>query len=279
MTGSEHIITADENTFPYEVLAYSSQTPVIVDFWAEWCQPCKHLSPMLEQLTVDAEGAFRLAKIDVDENPRLVMDYDIRGIPAVKAFRNGQMVAEFSGLRPEAELREFLRQIAPSVSDLALEKGKALLARGQWSAARDAFRLVIKRDPDHASGLLGLAKSYLAQGDAEATLPILHEFPVSKEYAMAEQLLPLANALVSLDLQAGVEEKNDDWHPVYIRALGLISQGKLEAALDGLLDVLRANRNYLDGEARKVLVAALQLLGEDHPQSRSYRAELSSLLF
>src|SRR3972149_8769587 len=127
MKSSEHIITATDSNFPYEVLAYSSRIPVVVDFWAEWCQPCKLLSPLLENLAIEYAGGFRLAKIDVDENPQLVMEHQVQSIPAVKAFRNGQVVAEFNGLRPEAELREFLRQATPGQSDLTLEKGKSLL--------------------------------------------------------------------------------------------------------------------------------------------------------
>lgn len=279
MKGSEHIITADESNFPYEVLAYSSQVPVVVDFWAEWCQPCKLLSPLLEKLAVEAGGAFRLAKIDVDENPHLVREYQVQGIPAVKAFRNGQMVVEFTGLRPESELREFLRQLAPKPGDLFLEKGESLLTSGKWLEAREAFRQVVKTDPDHPVGLLGLAKSYLAQGEAAAALPILREFPASKEYRVAEQLIPLAEALAALDAGELDGDDDDGLLPMYLNTLRLVAKGNLEAAIDGLLEILRENKKYRHGEARQVVVALLHLLGDGNPQSQTYRSELSSLLF
>lgn len=279
MNRSKYIIDADEGNFPYEVLAYSNQVPVVVDFWAEWCQPCKLLSPLLEKLAVEAAGAFRLAEIDVDANPRLTMEYQVQSIPAVKAFRNGQMVAEFGGLRPEAELREFLHQLAPRPGDLLLDKGNNLLSRGQWDAAQDAFRQVIQSDPDHPGGLLGLAKSYLARGEAVAALPILREFPASKEYGVAEQLLPLAEALAALDAGELSGDGRDELLPMYRTALHLVQRGNLEAAIDGLLDILREDKKYRQGEVRQVTVALLHLLGEENPHSQAYRNELSSLLF
>jgi putative thioredoxin len=279
MKSSEHIIMATDSNFPYEVLAYSSRIPVVVDFWAEWCQPCKLLSPLLEKLAVEYAGGFRLAKIDVDENPQLVMEHQVQSIPAVKAFRNGQVVAEFNGLRPEAELREFLRQATPGQSDLTLEKGKSLLTSGQWGVAQHVFRQVVKGNPDHPGGLLGLAMSYLAQGEVGSALPILREFPASKEYRVAEQLLPLAEALAALEAGELEGSEEDIWLPMYANALRLVSKGNLEAAVDGLLDILRENKKYRQGEIRKVAVALLHLLGEENPISRAYRSELSSLLF
>ncbi|MCH7664025.1 MAG: thioredoxin, partial [Chloroflexi bacterium] len=120
---SEYIIEVSEREFQNEVLAFSSQTPVIVDFWAEWCIPCRTLGPILEKLTQEAQGAFRLAKVNVDENPRLAQQYQISSIPAVKAFHGGEVINEFIGIRPEPEVREFLGSLAPSANDLVVEKG------------------------------------------------------------------------------------------------------------------------------------------------------------
>ena len=277
MSSSPHIIDVGDNDFQYEVIAYSNQTPVVVDFWAEWCGPCKMLSPILEKLAEEADGSFRLAKVDVDANPNLTMQYQVQGIPAVKAFRGGQIVSEFAGAQPEPQVRDFLRALAPGPGDLALDKAHSLLAGGDWAQAAQVFGEVLNSKPDDASALLGLAKSQLAQGEAQNALPILREFPVSKEFATAEQLLPLAEALVAAKESSAAA--SDELRPAYERTLALVTKGNLHAAIDGMLDILRADKGYLDGRAREIIVGMLHLLGDDHPDTRAYRNELSALLF
>jgi len=135
MMASDFIVDVSESDFEYQVLAYSQQVPVVVDFWAEWCAPCKMLGPLLEKFAKEGQGSFRLARVNVDENPNLALRYAVHSIPAVKAFRDSKMVAEFAGVQPEPRLREFLRSIAPSPSDLELEKGLSLLNLQQASEA------------------------------------------------------------------------------------------------------------------------------------------------
>lgn len=275
---SEHIINVSEADFQYEVLAYSSQRPVVVDFWANWCQPCKMLSPLLERMAQEGNGSFRLAKVDVDANPSLVMQYGVQGIPAVKAFRNGQMVAEFTGLRTEQQVRDFLRTLAPQPDDLAISRGNYLLTQGDWQLAAASFQRVLQQDQDNAAALLGLARSHLSQGQADLALPILREFPPSNEYKTAEQLTTLAEAMGSI-VQIERQADEDDLAATYANALRLAGRGNIPSAIDGLFDILRADKHYREGEARKCAVGLLHLLGEEHPLSKEYRAELSSLLF
>ena len=159
---SEFIIEVTEANFQYEVLAFSNNKPVVVDFWAEWCQPCHMLTPILEKLAKEANGDFRLAKVNADENPNLTMQFDVSGLPTVKGFYKSQVVAEFVGAQTELQVREFLRKLAPSVSDLALKKGRSLLNLGDWKTATGVFQKVLKTNPDDSAALLGLAKSHIA---------------------------------------------------------------------------------------------------------------------
>jgi putative thioredoxin len=276
MAASQHVIHVNETDFPAQVLEHSMQQPVVVDFWAEWCIPCRSLDPILERLAEEAAGAFRLAKLDVDANPRLAKEFGVKGIPAVKAFRNGQVVAEFSGLQPEAKIREFLRALGPSTHDLAVGKADHLLTQGDWQAAEAAYREILDENPDHPAALLGLARSLLSQGEPAAALPILRNFPVSKQYIQAEQLAPLAQAMADA---ANGDLGEDDLSALYTNALRLVGRGLLDAGMDGLLELLRADKGYRGGEARKAAVGVLLLMGEDNEQTRPYRKELASLLF
>jgi putative thioredoxin len=274
---SDHIIHVNETDFSAEVLVYSGQRPVVVDFWAEWCIPCRTLDPILEKLARNSAGAFRLAKVDVDVNPKIASDYGVRGIPAVKVFRNGQVVAEFSGLRPESQVREFVGAVAPSENNLATGKGNHLFSLGRMEEAEEQFRTVLAENPDDPGALLGLSKSLLVQNRAVQALPILREFPVSKEYQVAEQLLPLAQQMTEVEGLSSQDE--DDLATAFGNSIRLASQGRTEPALDGIFDLLRINKNYRQGDLRKVAVGLLHLLGEDDPAAREYRAELTQLLF
>lgn len=277
MMASDYIIDVSEADFEYQVLAYSQQIPVIVDFWAEWCIPCKTLSPILERLAVEAAGTFRLAKVNVDYNPNLANRYNVRSIPTVKAFRDGRVVSEFIGLQPEPRIREFIRAIAPSPADLALERGSSLLQMGEWRMAEVAFRQVLSEKPENPPALLGLAKCLLAQGKAQEALNILSHFPASREYSSAETLKPLAEALVRQ--KNGDVYSDDPLEAAYNRALRLVIRGNYPAAMDGLLDILRQDKRYRNGEIRLVMLALFELLGEGNPLTRQYRQELASVLF
>ncbi|MEN8240425.1 MAG: tetratricopeptide repeat protein [Chloroflexota bacterium] len=277
MMSSENIIEVNEASFQHEVIIYSNTTPVVVDFWAEWSQPCRVLSPILEKLATEANGAFRLAKVNADENPNLTMQLNIQSLPSVKAFARGQKVNEFSGAQTESTIREFLRSLAPDAGDLDIERGRGLMRMQQWEKAALSFKKSLKTSPDNTAALLGLAKTHLAQGDPSAALPILMAFPAGKELSAAEQLGDLAAALTKTSTETD-HFPNDDLGAAYQQALKLITIGNLPAAADGLLDILRTDKKFLNGEVHRSLLGLLVLM-ESHPEERKYRAELASVLF
>lgn len=276
MMSSEYIIEVTESNFQYEVLAYSNNTPVVVDFWADWCQPCHMLTPILEKLAQEANGAFRLAKVNADENPNLTMQFNIQSLPTVKAIHKGQVAGEFTGAQTEGAVREFLRKLAPSRGNLQLEKGESLLKLNDWKQAAEAFQKALQSEPDDPAALLGLAKGLLAQGEFSRALAILREFPASKEYTAAENLLPLGEALAGLQSEPASTE---DLEATYQQALKLVSLGNLAAALDGLLEILRQEKTFRGSTAHKVTVAVLEMMDPESEETRRYRGELASILF
>lgn len=277
MNRSDYIIEVTEADFESEVLAYSFKYPVVVDFWAEWCGPCRMLGPILERLAEESKGEFRLAKLNVDDNPNLAVRYGVRSIPYVKAFKDGKVVAEFVGAQPEGRVREFIRGLAPSKDDLLLEKGQSLMEAREWRNAEGVYRQILTESPQNAAALLGLAKSLLLQNNPGEAESILANFPASREYAAAQALLPLTRAL--LEPRNGNLETDNPLEAAYNQALRLVKRGNLPAALDGLLDILRQDKHYRDGQVRVLILALLELLGEQNPLTRQYRQELASALF
>lgn len=273
-----NIIDVTESDFEFEVMAYSQNLPVVVDFWASWCRPCKTLGPLLESITREAEGAFRLARVDVDANPTLALRFSVRSIPTVKAFSGAQVVSEFVGLIPEERLREFISKITPpSPLTLALEKAESLLAMHQWAAAEKMFRDLIGQYPDHGVCTFGLVKALLAQNKNRESLEILRNFPPSKQYAQAQKLLPYAEA--ARDALNGTLPEENELDAAFHTAVRLAGRGNLEAALDGLIDILRRDRNHRGGRTRLVILSLLDIMGDDNESTRQYRSELASVLF
>ncbi len=274
---SPFIINVTKANFNYEVINYSQKLPVIVDFWAEWCVPCKTLDPILVDLVTQEEGKFRLARLNVDENTELALRFNVTSIPAVKAFHKGAVVDTFTGLKPKEYVQKFLRRVVPSTADLQLDKGDSMLQRESWQDAIQAFQDVLEERPRQPQALLGSAKALLAQGQGEEALQILTNFPPSQAYATAEKLQPLAKALTRPKSEHA--KKGSSINATYGRSLRLIRLGNLPAAMDGLLEVLRQEKHYRDDEARKVLLALFEILGHDNPITQQYQKELASILF
>ncbi len=273
----DYIVHVDESDFEYEVLQYSTQVPVLVDFWAAWCVPCRVLGPKLEALAREGEGRFRLAKLNVDENGKLAQRYKIRNIPAVKAFVDGHVAGEFSGVPSDQRLKDFIRQLAPLPEDLMYAKGNSLMELGEYDEAEDAYRQFLSVQPNHPGALLGLVRALLLQGEGHEATILLDSFPASSEFSTAQLLKPLAKAFAEHE-----DDRIEHEHPLeaaFINGIRLARRGNILAAMDGFLDILRADRNYRGGEVKDVFVGLLTLLGDEHPDARQYRKDLTSALF
>lgn len=272
------ILDVNEANFEYEVISFSQNTPVVAAFWAAWRQPAQELSALLERLAREAQGAFRLARVDADRNPNLTVRYGVRSLPTVKAFTQGQVVAEFVGLQPEGRVRDFLSSITPpSPFNLALERADGFYHLRQYDQAEKAYRRLLELQPGTPAALLGLARTLLRRGTAPEAFTILKDFPDSRQLVQAELLLPLAERL--MDLQAGRLPTEADLDALFTRALQMAQRGNIYAALDGLIELLRQDKRYGSGRARQVALGLIELLGDDDPATRSYRNELASALF
>jgi putative thioredoxin len=274
---SGFVVNVNENDFDYEVLLYSQNVPVLVNYWAEWSNPCKILGPVLEKLAEEGHGSFRLARVDVDYNRNLAIRYGIRSIPVVKGFLKGQVVAEFSGAQPENSIREFIRNLAPSPADLLLEKAGSLLQEASWGEAEKTYREVLKLDPESPVGLLGLSRCLLARGNSDESLSILKHFPTSHEYTLAEALIPLAEVFSIHD--RAPYQGDDPLEAAMWNCIRLAKRGNFPSALDGLLEIMKQNKNFKNGMVRQLIIALLQVMGDENPETRKYRAELAAIFF
>lgn len=276
--GLEYIVDINDENFEYEVVQYSLNSPVVLDFWAEWCKPCKTLTPMLEMLAHEAGGSFRLAKVNVDQSPNIALRFGVRTIPTVKAFTQGEVVGEVIGLQPELRLRDFITRIVPpSPLTLAIEKVNGLISYKQWAEAQELIHTILEQSPEDPSALLALAKLSIVQKQTDVALRILRKFPPSRYYVSAETLLPLAETLHKIE--KGNWTLETDFDQTVANSIQLAARGNLAAALDGLLDVLKENKTYRNGLARQLFLSILEIMGEDDPETRDYRSELASVLF
>ncbi len=280
VTFSEFIFDTAEATFETDVISRSYETPVIVDFWAPWCGPCRSLGPVLEGLAQERGGAFLLAKVNVDENPGLSVRFGVQGIPAVKAYHNGEVVAQFTGAAPERTVREFIQRVAPGEADAVISEASSLLATRHWEQAEERLRVVLDSQSHNPAAALGLVRALIAQGKGDAALAFIEDFPASSEIVAAQQLQPLARLLA--EVEYGTGDDVDGVSPLeaqYWQSARLLARGQHAAAMDGLLEVLRQDKDFRRGEPRLVILGVFALLGDDDPLTRQYRDELAGILF
>lgn len=271
------IVTVDEANFDYQVLAYSKRVPVLVDFWAEWCVTCQRTSPLLETLTEQNSGRFRLAKVDVDQNVQLTQRYQVHTVPTLKTFENGMITRQIIGIKTNIQVIDFVQEIVPGPENLLIEKATSLFQTEEYQEVEEICREILEDDPDQPKANLLLAKSLIWQGKYLEAKNILEQFPSSQEFQGAEKLRPLVEALGTITGQQPPGAKPLD--AVYIRAVKLISLGNIPAALDGLLEILRKDKRYKKSLPKDLILGLFELMGNDHPLTQEYRPQLANILF
>lgn len=275
-----YIVDVTTETFGQAVLQRSREVPVIVDFWADWCGPCKVLGPILERVTADAGGEFILAKVDVDENQELAAQYQIQTIPTVMAFVSGVPVGQFSAALPEAQVRAWIADMLPTELDKTVDEARGAALAGDVERAERLFVSVLNEVPDHPDAATGLAAMMIARGDTEAALIILGKLPPGEEVDRLQAAARLSDAagndINALTLALEANPTDDEGRLTLAQALA--AHGEYEPALDHMLKVVRSKGSHTD-DARRAMLDVFGMLGNEHPLTASYRRQLASALF
>jgi putative thioredoxin len=246
------VFEVSEASFQQDVLEKSREVPVVVDFWAAWCGPCRSLGPVLEKLAQEADGAWVLAKVDVDANPRLASAAGVQGIPAVRAFKGGKQVAEFVGALPEQQVRRWLQQLGPSAIDIELEAAAKLEAAGDLGGALDEYRRVVAAEPGRSEAHSAIARLELAQRAGATDLTAL-------QARLATDPTDVDSALALSDAE--------------------MQQGNSSSALERLVDLVRVTSGDERDRVRKHLLGLLETLPVDDPHALAARKALAAALF
>lgn len=283
-----------EATFMADVIDASNEVPVIVDFWAPWCGPCKTLGPALEKAVTAARGAVRMVKVNIDENQMIAQQLRIQSIPTVYAFFKGQPVDGFQGAIQGSEIQAFVDRVAAQGGgapggglDDAVASAEEMLAQGAVVDAAQTFAAILGEAPEHAGAFGGLARAHLALGEADKAEALLNNAPeaikTAPEIEAARAALDLARQAAEAgpvgDLRAAVEANPDDHAARFDLAKALHASGDIEGAVDELLELFRRDREWNDGAAKAQLFTIFDALKPQDPIALNGRRRLSSMIF
>ena len=280
-----------EATFLADVVEASREIPVIVDFWAPWCGPCKTLGPMLEKAVAEAKGKVRMVKVNVDENQQIAAELRIQSIPTVYAFFQGQPVDGFQGAVPGSEIKAFVDRLIGLAGDGGLGEAVAaaeeMLAQGAAADAAQVFASVLQEEPEHAGAYGGLVRAFLAAGQEDRAQALLDQVPekitTAPEIEAARAQLRLfqqaATAGPVAELRAKVEASPDDHEARFDLANALQAAGEVQAAVDELLELFRRDREWNEGAAKTQLFTIFDALKPQDPIVLQGRRKLSSMIF
>lgn len=280
-----------DRSFMADVVEPSREVPVLVDFWAPWCGPCRQLGPVIEKAVAAAGGAVRLVKINIDENPGIAGQLRIQSIPAVIAFRDGQPVDGFMGALPESQIKEFIARVSGQVPgediDALIARGDECLAAGDAGGAAQDYAAALQADPENPAALAGMARIYLAQGDKSQAQAFLDAVPEVKK---SHPAVAAVRASIELAAEAGDAQDLDAAEaaaatsPKSAEARFELGRARLAAgdaagAIDALLDSIALDREWNDAAARKLLLRVFDASGPADPLVKAGRRRLSSVLF
>ena len=264
------------HNFEIDVIQRSSQIPVLVDFWAEWCAPCRMLSPVLERLAAQNIGKWALAKVDTGEHPEVSARYGIQSIPNVKLFFSGSVVGEFVGALPEHMVVQWLKKNLPSRNQSKIEEASVLIAEGRIAEAQPLLESILSEEPDNQQTKILLAKTYIFENPARAEQ--LAEQVDDPQYSEMSEAAKTLTRLIMLESDPE-QLPESTTKQQYLAAIADLREQEFERALKKFIDLIRSDRYYDDDGSRKACIAIFKFLGEEYPLTQKYRRDFSSALY